>query len=115
MVVNLKTKKVRQITDGSAHFDTNGDFSYRWSPDGKWFTLEFVGNRHDPYYDIGLVSAEGGKPITNLTNSGYMNNNPRFVMDGKAILWEMPSSLKTAIRCFIFHALKAATTSGSLM
>lgn len=88
MVVNLKTKKVRQITDGSAHFDTNGDFSYRWSPDGKWFTLEFVGNRHDPYYDIGLVSAEGGKPITNLTNSGYMNNNPRFVMDGKAILFE---------------------------
>lgn len=88
MVVNLKTKKVRQVTDGSTQFDTNGNFTYRWSPDGKWFTLEFVGNRHDPYYDIGLVSAEGGKPITNLTNSGYMSNNPRFVMDGKAILFE---------------------------
>ena len=88
MVINLKTKKVRQITDGSTQFNTNGNFTYRWSPDGKWFTLEFVGNRHDPYYDIGLVSAEGGKTVTNLTNSGYMSNNPRFVMDGKAILFE---------------------------
>jgi len=88
MVINLKTKKVRQITDGSTQFDTNGNFTYRWSPDSKWFTLEFVGNHHDPYFDIGLVSAEGGKPIINLTHSGYMSNNPRFVMDGKAILFE---------------------------
>ena len=31
---------------------------------GKWFTLEFIGNRHDPYSDIGLVSAQGNSPIT---------------------------------------------------
>ncbi len=88
MVVNMKSKKVRQITDGSTHFHTNGWFSFRWSPDGKWFTLTFVDNHNDPYYDIGLVSAEGGKPITNLTQSGYMCGNPRFVMDGNAIMFE---------------------------
>ena len=32
----------------------SGGFDYAWSPDGKWFTLEFIGNRHDPYSDIGL-------------------------------------------------------------
>lgn len=88
MVMNMETKKVRQITDGSALFDTNGNFTYRWSPDSKWFTLEYTPNHHDPYYDIGLVSAKGGEAIINLTNSGYMSGNPRFVMDGNAILFE---------------------------
>lgn len=87
MVLNLDTKKVRQITDGSTWYDTGGQFDFEWSPDGKWFTLEFVGNRHDPYTDIGLVSAAGGSEIVNLTNSGYTSGMPRFVLDGNAILF----------------------------
>lgn len=87
MVLNLKTKKVRQVTDGSTWYSTGGGFDYEWSPDGKWFTLEFIGNRHDPYSDIGLVSAQGGQ-ITNLTNSGYMSGSPRWALDGNAILFQ---------------------------
>lgn len=87
MVYNLETKKVRQVTDGSTWFNTGGGFDYEWSPDGKWFTLEFIGNRHDPYSDIGIVSAEGGE-ITNLTNSGYISGSPRWVLDGNAILFQ---------------------------
>ena len=87
MVLNLETKKVRQITDGSTWYSTGGGFDYAWSPDGKWFTLEFTGNKHDPYSDIGLVSAEGGKDIINLTNSGYMSGYPHFALDGNAILF----------------------------
>lgn len=87
MVLNLETRKVRQVTDGSTWFDTEGRFSYAWSPDGKWFTLEFIGNRHDPYSDIGLVSAQGDGKIVNLTNSGYTSGSPRFVLDGNAILF----------------------------
>lgn len=86
MVINLETKKVRQVTDGSTWFSTGGGFDYSWSPDGKWFTLEFIGNRHDPYSDIGMVSAQGGK-IINLTNSGYTSGFPRWVLDGNAILF----------------------------
>ena len=48
MVVNLETKKVRQVTDGSTWYSTAGGFDYSWSPDGKWFTLRFIGNKHDP-------------------------------------------------------------------
>lgn len=87
MVVDLQTKKVRQVTDGSTWYSTGGGFDYKWSPDGKWFALEFTGNKHDPYTDIGLVSAQGGK-ITNLTNSGYTSGSPRWVLDGNAILFE---------------------------
>lgn len=86
MVLNLETQKVRQVTDGSTWFSTDGGFDYSWSPDGKWFTLEFIGNRHDPYSDIGMVSAQGGK-IINLTNSGYTSGSPRWVLDGNAILF----------------------------
>ncbi len=87
MVVDLKTKKVRQITDASTWFRNGVEgFEYTWSPDGKWFAIEFIGNKHDPYSDIGLVSAQGGT-IINLTNSGYTSGSPRWVMGGDAILF----------------------------
>ena len=86
MVMNLDTKKVRQVTDGSTWYSTGGGFDYAWSPDGKWFTLEFIGNKHDPYSDIGLVNAQGGD-IINITNSGYTSGSPRWVLDGNAILF----------------------------
>lgn len=75
------------MTDGSTWYNTGGGFDYEWSPDGKWFTLEFIGNRHDPYSDVGIVSAQGGE-ITNLTNSGYISGAPRWVLDGNAILFQ---------------------------
>lgn len=86
-VLNLKSGKVRQITDGSTWYETNGGFYYEWSPDGKWFTLEFIGNQRDPYTDIGLVSSQGGGEIFNITASAYFSERPRFVMDGNAILY----------------------------
>ncbi len=86
-VMDMASKKVRQITDGSTWPSTDGSFDYAWSPDGKWFTLEFIGNGRDPYGDIGIVSAQGGK-ITNITGSGYINGSPQWVMDGNAILFQ---------------------------
>lgn len=86
MVMDVNSKKVRQITDGSTYARRNGGFNYSWSPDGKWFTLEVVDNMHDPYSDIAIVSAQGGK-ITNITRSGYFDESPRWVMDGNAILF----------------------------
>ncbi len=86
MVINLQTGIVRQITDGTTTYSTSGEIDYEWSPDGKWFTLAYTGNRHDPYSDIGLVSAQGGG-LVNLTNSGYADYSPRWVLGGNAILF----------------------------
>jgi len=86
-VVDLKTKKVTTVTDGSTWYETNGGFNYSWSPDGKWFALEFIGNQRDPYSDIGIVSAEGG-PITNITQSAYISESPSWVMEGNAIMFK---------------------------
>lgn len=86
-VLNLETNKVRQITDGSTWYELSGGFNYAWSPDGKWFILEFIGNKHDPYTDIALVSADGKGELVNLTNSGYTSSSPKWTMDGNAILF----------------------------
>ena len=87
MVVDLKTKKVRQVADDKYQYRTGDGFTYTWSPDGKWFAMEIIGNRHDPYSDIAIVSADGKGEVINLTNSGYFDSNPRWVLDGNAILF----------------------------
>lgn len=86
MVKNLASGKIRRITDGEQAYSTDGSMDYAWSPDGKWFALSYTGNRHHPYSDIGLVSAEGG-PIYNITNTGYFDRHPVWVLNGNAILF----------------------------
>ncbi|WP_305238293.1 S41 family peptidase [uncultured Muribaculum sp.] len=85
MVMNLDTKKVRQITDGSTYPERNGGFDYKWSPDGKWFVIELTGNGHEPYSDIAIVNATGTPKVTNITRSSYFDMEPQWVMDGNAI------------------------------
>lgn len=87
MVMDMNTGKVHQVTDGSQWYETNGGFGYSWSPDGRWLALEFIGNQRDPYSDIGIVSADGG-PVTNITASGYISENPQWVMGGNAIMFK---------------------------
>ena len=87
MVVDLKTKHITQVTDGSKWYRQDGGFDFEWSPDGKWFVLSYIANRRDPYTDQGIVSAEGGE-IHPITQSAYMSESPRWVMDGKAILFQ---------------------------
>lgn len=88
MVYNIASKKTRQVTNGDFHYrNDTGGFPYEWSPNGKWFVMEFIANEHDPYGDIGIVSANGGE-ITNLTGSGYMSGSPRWAMGGEAVLFQ---------------------------
>ena len=86
MVLNLASGKIRRITDSERSYSTDGSMDYAWSPDGKWFALSYTGNRHHPYSDIGLVSAQGG-PIHNITNTGYFDRQPVWSPDGNAILF----------------------------
>ena len=87
MILNLETGKTRQITDGSQCYSTTGSFSYSWSPDGKWIVMSYCARGHYPYDDIGLVSTKGGEPMINLTESGYTDSVPQWVLGGNAILF----------------------------
>ena len=87
MIMNLETGKTRQITDGSQCYSTTGSLSYSWSPDGKWILMSYCARNHYPYDDIGIVSTKGGEPMINLTESGYTDSNPQWVLGGNAILF----------------------------
>ena len=83
-VYNIESKKVRQITDGTQHY---GSIGYEWSPDGKWFAITLITHMRDPYSDVAIVSANGDMKIYNITESAYFDDDPQWVLDGNAILY----------------------------
>lgn len=87
MVMDTASKAVKQLTDSTI---TPGRYPnqmiYRWSPDSKWIVMEAIMNGRDPYTDIALVNVDTGE-VTDLTHSGYFDSNPRWAMDGQAILF----------------------------
>ena len=83
-VYNIESKEVRQITDGTQHY---GSIGYEWSPDGKWFAITLITHMRDPYSDVAIVSASGDKKIYNITESAYFDDDPQWVLDGNAILY----------------------------
>ncbi|MCM1077012.1 MAG: S41 family peptidase [Bacteroides sp.] len=85
-VMDLDTKKVKQLTNGNICNSRTGTLNYSWSPDSKWLTAEVDMHRRSPYYDIAIINASTGD-ITNITNSSYSNYSPRWVMGGDAILF----------------------------
>ncbi len=85
-VKDIESGKVSQLTDGSTYRTRNGGFDYTWSPDSKWIALDIVDRMHDPYYDIAIINVADGK-MTNITNSGYFDEGPVWVMDGNALLF----------------------------
>jgi len=86
-VVNLETKEVRTILDGKYNYSyADGDQWYQWSPDGKWFLVSY--SPHSAFMnDVGLVAADGSGNVTNLTLSGYGDNRPKWMMNGKMMIW----------------------------
>ncbi len=86
-VINLETKTVRTILDGKYNYSySDGDQWYEWSPDGNWFVAHF--SPHSAFMsDVALISAKGDSEPVNLTNSGYSDVVPRWMMKGNVIIW----------------------------
>jgi len=86
-VINLESKKVRTILEGKWNYSySDGDQHYDWSPDGKWFLVNFY--PHTLFMsDVALVDAQGNKTIRNITESGYSDNEAKWSLKGKAMIW----------------------------
>ncbi|PVX49996.1 C-terminal processing protease CtpA/Prc [Balneicella halophila] len=86
-VINLDSKKTRTIVPSKLNFSySDGDQWYDWSPDGKWFVVRYL-DKNLWIGEVGLVSAKGGEEVINLTQSGYEDNIPKWMMDGEMIIW----------------------------
>ena len=87
-VMNLKNQKVRVVLPAKYNYSyQDGDQSFEWSPDGRWILAQYFEEGGWQHPDIALVKADGKGEIHNLTNSGYSDANPKWMMGGKAIIW----------------------------
>lgn len=86
MVMDLATKKTKQLTNGNTQTYRTHGIGSQWSPDSKWLLIEYQDYRHEPYTDIAIINAETGELIK-ITASGYFDENPRWALDGNAVLF----------------------------
>jgi tricorn protease len=86
-VVNLASKETRTILPAKYNYSyADGDQTYKWSPDGKWFLVQFAFTRlFTP--QIGLVSSDGKGQVVDLTKNGFGAVNPRWGMDGTMMFY----------------------------
>ncbi len=86
-VLNLASGETRTILVGDRNYSyADGDQWYEWSPDGRWFLVEFM-NPSRWSNEVGLVSAAGDGEVVNLTKSGYEDMTPHWASDGQMMTW----------------------------
>jgi len=87
-VLNLASKKTRTVLDGKYNYSySDGDQDYQWSPDSKYFLVSYSPNTLFSN-DIGLIKADGSEKPLNLTQSGYSDSNPKWILNGQGMIWE---------------------------
>ena len=86
MVMDLDSKKVKQLTNGNTQTYRTHGFNSQWSPDSKWLLIEYQDYRHEPYSDIAIINASTGELIK-LTASGYFDQEPHWALDGNAVIF----------------------------
>lgn len=87
-VINLQSKQIRTVLDGKFNYSySDGDQHYQWSPDSRWFLVDYIAIGGWNNKDVALVKADGSGEITNLTESGYTDGGAKWVLDGKAMIW----------------------------
>jgi Tol biopolymer transport system component/C-terminal processing protease CtpA/Prc len=86
-VIKLAGGAIRTVLPGELNYSyADGDQWYEWSPDGKWFAVQFLSPGRWSS-EAGIVPASGaGKPV-NISNSGYEDVFPRWFGKGEILLW----------------------------
>ena len=87
------------LTPEDLYHMRDGDKYFRWSPDSKWLLVDW--NKLLNNSEVLLMSADGKERI-NLTESGYYDYTPKWMNDGKQMIWFSNR-----------HGLKSYATSGS--
>lgn len=86
-VLNLESGESRTVMPAELNYSyIDGDQWYEWSPDGKWFLVQFLSPGRWSL-EVGLVPSSGESEVVNLTRSGYWSLTPRWAMDGEMVFW----------------------------
>ena len=86
-VINVASGTSRTVLSGDLNYSyADGDQWYEWSPDGRWFLVQYLSPERWSS-EAGLVPASGEGEVTNLTKSGYEDSFPRWNSDGTMMYW----------------------------
>lgn len=86
-MLTLATGETRTVLPGEHNYSyEDGDQWFEWSPDGRWFLVNYV-DRARWSSEAGLIDAAGKGPLQNLTKSGYDDLRPAWAMEGKVMVW----------------------------
>jgi Tol biopolymer transport system component len=84
-IKDLKSKKeVTLLTPKDLFHMRDGDQYFTWSPDSKWLLVDWGKTLSNS--EVLLMAADGSKSI-NLNESGYYDSSPKWVNNGKQMLW----------------------------
>lgn len=87
-VFNLAARSSRTILSADKNYSyADGDQYYQWSPDGKWFLVQYGPPERVQTPEVGLVAADGKSAPINLTLSGYDDVYPKWTLGGKMMIW----------------------------
>jgi Tol biopolymer transport system component/C-terminal processing protease CtpA/Prc len=86
-VYNIASKAVRTLLTTSELFSMrDNDQYFTWSPDSKWLLFEY----NEPGFansEVGIIAADGKSKKFNLTESGFQDFSPKWMMGGKMMIW----------------------------
>ncbi|WP_347174951.1 S41 family peptidase [Polaribacter uvawellassae] len=84
-VKDLKSRKETTLLTPKDLFTMgDGDQNFTWSPDSKWLLVDWSKTLSNG--EVLLMAADGSKRV-NLNESGYYDYNPKWVNDGKQMIW----------------------------
>lgn len=82
-VVGVEGGARRTILPAGGNYSySDGDQWFEWSPDGRWFLVDFTPEGHWMNGEVGLVPAAGSDAPINLTRSGYVDGRARWMGNG---------------------------------
>ena len=85
-VMDLTSKEsITLLTSDELFHMRDGDQYFTWSPDSKWLLAVYRPTM--PNAEIVLLDASGKEKMKNLTLSGYSDYSPKWVNEGKQMLW----------------------------
>lgn len=86
-IYNIASKQTRSILNGDQLFAWGENDQYiQWSPDSKWLFFDYA-IPGSAVGEVGLVQADGKGKVSNLTESGFNDYRPKWIMGGKALIW----------------------------
>jgi len=77
-------KTVDLLTPKDLFHMRDGDKYFTWSPDSKWLLVDWSKLLNNS--EVLLLSADGKERI-NLTESGYYDSSPKWMNEGKQMIW----------------------------